>query len=68
MFFLFMPAGHIVTARDLGNAAETNNGITTDYVNIKHRHLKIWVGIRVQYTKFNVQYRNLLHDHFSGKV
>ncbi len=28
MFFLFMPAGHIATARDLGNAAETNNGIT----------------------------------------
>ncbi len=26
--FLFMPAGYIATARDLGNAAETNNGIT----------------------------------------
>ncbi len=23
MFFLFMPAGHIATDRDLGNAAET---------------------------------------------
>ncbi len=24
--------------------------------------------VRVQYTKFNVQYENLLHDRFSGKV
>ncbi len=26
-FFLFMPAGHIATVRDLGNAAETKNEI-----------------------------------------
>ncbi len=26
------------------------------------------VGVRVQYAKFNVQYRHLLHDRFSGKV
>ncbi len=68
MFFLFMPAGHIATALDLGNAAETK----WNYGNITHRRLcywlRIWVGVRVQYAKVNVQYENLLHDRFSGKV
>ncbi len=31
MSFLFMAAGHIAMARDLGNTAETNNGITETY-------------------------------------
>ncbi len=28
MFSIFIPVAHMATVRDLGNAAETNNGIT----------------------------------------
>ena len=62
MFSIF-----VAMAKDLGYATETMELR-------KHRiHVPLLLAeslgqVRMQQTKFNVQYRNLLHDGFSGKV
>ncbi len=69
MFSLFLPVGHIATARDFGNTSKIKQW---NYINIRYTRLCYWlrscVGVRVRYTKVNVQYRYLLHDHSNGKV
>ncbi len=66
--FLFMPVGHIATAGTLVTQPKQTVELCKHDAQAPLPLAENLGRVRMQYAKFKVQYENLLHDRFSGKV